>query len=44
MISYEKFSHNLKLEVEIVWKISALKWNTEKIEMSKNSWISKNFN
>ena len=35
--SYEKFSHNLTLNIQIFWKI----WN---IEMLKNSWISKNFN
>ena len=31
VISCEKFSHNLKLEVEIVWKISALQFKCWKI-------------
>ena len=42
--SYEKFSYNLTIEVQIVWKISAFYALDESIEMLKNSWISKNFN
>ena len=39
ILYWEKFSHNITLEVPVVWKIYG-----KSIEMLKDSWISENFN
>ena len=43
MTSYEKFSHDLTLEL-LPGKVQRFNAIVGSVEMLKNSWISKNFN